>query len=116
MVRRKTEVRRSAEDLTPPLSGPVRPPGAVHSADRDSFRQDALAARFGFESRDKLLAASTSVAAADGTAWWATATKGGKWVLWNDEDMSAKRHFATVRAAQKHLQKQRPEKKRRRGG
>ena len=109
MVRHKRDVRRSAEDLTPPPPAKVRPPGASPSADREAYRHDALAARFGFESREKLLAASTLIEAADGTAWWATALTDGRWALWNDEDMSAEPRFATARDAQQHLRKSRDE-------
>ena len=63
------------------------------------FREDMFARRFGFTSRHELLAASTPLTAADGTAWWTTAINGNRWIVWNQEEMAAEPTYATVEEA-----------------
>jgi hypothetical protein len=63
------------------------------------FREDHFGRRFGFESRPELLAASTPLTAADGTCSWTTAIKGDRWIVWNQQDMSAAKTYSTVEEA-----------------
>ena len=63
------------------------------------FREDQFGRRFGFASRPELLAASTPLVAADGTAWWTTAIAGDRWIVWNQDNMSAEQTFATIEEA-----------------
>jgi hypothetical protein len=63
------------------------------------FREDSFGKRFGFASRPDLLAASLPLVAANGTAWWTTAVAGDRWIVWNQDDMSAEQTFATVEEA-----------------
>jgi hypothetical protein len=67
------------------------------------FREDAFGKRFGFASRPALLAASTPLVAADGTAWWTTAVAGDRWIVWNQDDMSADQTFATIEEARRSI-------------
>jgi hypothetical protein len=67
------------------------------------FREDHFGRRFGFESRPELLAASTPLTAADGTSWWTTAIKDNRWIVWNQQDMSASKTYSTVEEARSSI-------------
>jgi hypothetical protein len=67
------------------------------------FREDLFGQRFGFASRAALLAASAPVTAADGTPWWTTAIEGNRWIVWNQEDMSASETYATLQEARRSV-------------
>ena len=67
------------------------------------FREDMFGRQFGFASRETLLAASTPLIAADGTSWWTTAIEGNRWIVWNQEDMSASQSYATLQEARQSL-------------
>ena len=67
------------------------------------FREDLLGQRFGFASRPELLAASTLLTAADGTPWWTTAISGNRWIVWNQQDMSASKTYATLQEARSSI-------------
>ena len=67
------------------------------------FREDFFGKRFGFASRPELLAASTPLIAADGTPWWTTAINGNRWIVWNQEDMSASETYATLQDARRSI-------------
>ena len=73
--------------------------GAAEREKIPDFREDQFGRRFGFASRPELLAASTPLVAADGTAWWTTAIAGDRWIVWNQDDMSAEQTYATVEEA-----------------
>ena len=73
--------------------------GAAERETIPDFREDQFGLRFGFASRPELLAASTPLTAADGTAWWTTAIPGHRWIVWNQEDMSAAQTYATLEEA-----------------
>jgi len=73
--------------------------GAAEREKIPDFREDQFGKRFGFASRPELLAASTPLVAADGTAWWTTAIAGDRWIVWNHDDMSAEQTYATVEEA-----------------
>lgn len=81
--------------------------GALDAAEKreaiPDFREDLFGQRFGFASRPELLAASTPITAADGTSWWTTAVEGNRWVVWNQEDMSAAQSYATLQDARNSL-------------
>jgi len=59
--------------------------------------------RFGFASRPELLAASTPVTAADGTPWWMTAIDGNRWIVWNQQDTSASKTYASLQEARSSI-------------
>ena len=67
------------------------------------FREDSFAQRFGFLSRLELLAASTPLTAADGTPWWTTAIQDHRWIVWNQQDMSAAQTYATLQEARNSI-------------
>jgi len=96
-------VEMQAQTLIHQAGSPVLAKEAVDGvAERETipdFREDLFGRRFGFASRPELLAASTPLTAADGTAWWTTAIGGDRWIVWNQHDMSATKTFATVQAA-----------------
>jgi hypothetical protein len=73
--------------------------GAAERETIPDFREDAFGRRFGFASRPELLAASTPLTAGDGTPWWTTAIDGNRWIVWNQQDMSASKTFATLEEA-----------------
>jgi hypothetical protein len=77
--------------------------GAAECETIPDFREDSFAQRFGFVSRLKLLAASTPLIAADGTPWWSTAIAGNRWIVWNQQDMSATQTYATLQAARNSI-------------
>jgi hypothetical protein len=67
------------------------------------FREDLLAKRLGFVSRQELLAASQPITAADHSAWWATKLNPDHWVVWNNEHMAADARFPSLQHAQHSL-------------
>ncbi len=77
--------------------------GAAERELISDFREDSFSKRFGFATRPELLAASTPLVAADGTAWWTTAIAGDRWIVWNQDDMSAAQTFATVEEARQSV-------------
>ena len=77
--------------------------GAVERETIPDFREDSFAQRFGFLSRLELLAASTPLTAADGTPWWTTAIQDHRWIVWNQQDMSAAQTYATLQEARNSI-------------
>src|SRR5436190_559633 len=77
--------------------------GAAERETIPDFREDTFGRRFGFASRPELLAASTPLTAADGTPWWTTAIDGNRWIVWNQQDMSAAKTFATLQEARNSI-------------
>jgi hypothetical protein len=73
---------------------------AARKEEVGDFRQDAFAMRFGFASRRELLAASKPLFDCDRSSWWATELKNGQWIVWGDEDLSAKQLFASLEEAE----------------
>jgi hypothetical protein len=66
---------------------------AAAKMERESeFREDQLAIRFGFPTRKDLLAASKPILDSAGAHWWATRTKEGQWVVWNDQTVLSHKH------------------------
>jgi hypothetical protein len=77
--------------------------GAAEREMIPDFREDQFGRRFGFASRPELLAASTPLTAADGTPWWTTAIDGNRWIVWNQEDMSALKTYSTLQEARSSI-------------
>jgi hypothetical protein len=77
--------------------------GAAERETIPDFREDQFGRRFGFASRPELLAASTPLTAADGTPWWTTVIDGNRWIIWNQEDMSASKTYATIQEARSSI-------------
>jgi hypothetical protein len=100
-------VEMQAQTLIHQAGSPALAKDAVDgAAERETipdFREDQFGQRFGFASRPELLAASTPLTAADGTAWWTTAIEGNRWIVWNQEDMSAAKTYATVQEARNSI-------------
>jgi len=96
-----------AQVLIHQAGSPVLAKNAVDgAAEREmipDFREDLFGQRFGFASRAALLAASTPVTAADGTSWWTTAIEGNRWIVWNQEDMSASQTYSTLQEARQSV-------------
>ena len=67
------------------------------------FGKTSFGQRFGFASRPELLAASTPLTAADGTSWWTTAIADNRWIVWNQDDMSAAKTYATLQEARNSI-------------
>jgi len=67
------------------------------------FREDQFGRRFGFASRPELLAASTPLTAADGTPWWATAIADNRWIVWNQNEMSASKTYTSLQEARSSI-------------
>jgi hypothetical protein len=100
-------VEMQAQVLIRQAGSPMLAKNAVDgAAEREmipDFREDMFGRRFGFASRPELLAASTPVTAADGTPWWTTAIEGNRWIVWNQEDMSASETYATLQEARRSV-------------
>lgn len=60
-----------------------------------SDRQQNFFHSLGFESRDELFQRSASTPSNDGKHWYETELNDGSWVVWNDEQLQADRHFAS---------------------
>ena len=67
------------------------------------FRQDQFARRWGFASRQDLLAASSPLVDDGGAASWATKVNGNRWIVWSDESMSADRTYSSLAEATQAL-------------
>jgi hypothetical protein len=100
-------VEMQAQTLIHQAGSPALAKDAVDgAAERETipdFCEDLFGQRFGFASRPELLAASTPLTAADGTSWWVTAIEGNRWIVWNQDDMSASKTYATVQAARNSI-------------
>jgi len=100
-------VEMQAQVLIHQAGSPVLAKNAVDGAAQremiPDFREDLFGQRFGFVSRAALLAASEPVTAADGTAWWTTAIEGNRWIVWNQEDMSASQTYSTLQEARRSV-------------
>jgi len=77
--------------------------GAAERETIPDFREDLFAERFGFASRRELLAASTTLIAADGAAWWTTTVADNRWIVWNQNDMSASNTYSTLQEARRSV-------------
>jgi hypothetical protein len=77
--------------------------GAAERETIPDFREDLFGQRFGFASRHELLDASTPLIAADGTPWWTTAIADNRWVVWNQNDMTAAKTYATLQEARSSI-------------
>jgi hypothetical protein len=100
-------VEMQAQVLIHQAGSPALAKNAVdRAAQRETipdFREDLFGRRFGFASRPELLAASTPLTAADGTPWWTTAIDGNRWVVWNQQDMSASQTYSTLAEARRSI-------------
>jgi len=77
--------------------------GAAEREALPDFREDLFAERFGFASRRELLAASATLIAADGVAWWTTTVAENRWIVWNQNDMSAANTYSTLQEARRSV-------------
>jgi len=57
--------------------------------------KDAYAARLGFESFLALFENSTPVPSDDGRTWRAAALPGGKWAVWNEQELETGQRFTS---------------------
>ena len=68
------------------------------------FRQDTLAQKLGFKSREEMLSASKPITATDGTVWWAThSPKDDRWSLWNEDIIDTDNTFGSLEEARRHI-------------
>jgi hypothetical protein len=63
------------------------------------FREDAFAVRWGFSSRAALMAASQPLFASEQSNWWTTQIPDGRWIVWSQDDLSARTAFPSLEAA-----------------
>jgi hypothetical protein len=100
-------VEMQAQVLIRQAGSPLLAKNAVDAAAQretiPDFREDFFGRRFGFASRPELLAASTPLIAADGTPWWTTAIEGNRWIVWNQDDMSAAKTYSTLAEARRSI-------------
>jgi hypothetical protein len=100
-------VEMQAQTLIHQAGSPALAKDAVDgAAEREAipdFREDHFGRRFGFASRPELLAASTPLVAADGTPWWTTVIAGNRWIVWNQQDMSVSKTYATLQEARNSI-------------
>jgi hypothetical protein len=59
-------------------------------------RHDKFAREWGFASYLSLLQCSMSISATHEKNWCVTAVSGGRWIMWNDEDLEAIEHFRSL--------------------
>lgn len=86
-------------DFQAPTAGP--PPSAIPPLTQEDF-----ARRWGFASFLEMFEASKPAGAADGKKkWLLTALRGGKWLLWNDGELSQAREFDSREDALPHVSK-----------
>jgi len=100
-------VEKQAQVLIHQAGSPGQAKDAVDgAAEREAlpdFREDLFAERFGFASRRELLAASTPLISADGAAWWTTTVAENRWIVWNQNDMSAANTYSTLQEARRSV-------------
>jgi len=84
---------------------PASPAKAVDAASKPqpAADKDEFARRLGFTSYLDLFEASTPAGTAEGKNWFITALSGGRWVVWNDENLTASDSFASLEDARRHL-------------
>lgn len=103
-------VEQDAQKLIHQAGSPALAKQAVdRAAERESvpdFRQDLFAQRWGFASRQELLAASRPASAADGQSWWTTALGEGRWIAWCNDNLAADETFPSETAAQEWIERQ----------
>ncbi len=101
-----TGVERTAQVLVHEAGGVRKAKKAIDTAakmERQSeFREDQLAIRLGFPSRQELLAASKPVLDSAGDRWWVTQMDAGSWIAWNDYIVKTNK-FSTLAEAQASL-------------
>src|SRR5262245_31821321 len=83
-------IEAEAQKLLHDAGSPQLAKHAIDAAARretlPDFRQDTLAQKLGFKSREEMLSASKPITATDGTVWWAThSPKDKQWYLWNED-------------------------------
>ena len=101
-------IEAQAQKLLHEAGSPQLAKQAVDTAARretiPDFRQDMLAQKLGFTSRENLLAASTPITAADGTVWWATnSQRESRWSLWSEESMETTDSFGSLEEVRRHV-------------
>jgi hypothetical protein len=103
-------VERTAQVLVHEAGSVGKAKKAIDAAaemERESeFREDQLAIRFSFPTRKDLLAASKPILDANGAQWWATRTKEGRWIVWNDQTVQSTK-YATLDEAKRSVADQR---------
>jgi len=73
------------------IKNPADPLKSIDQTDRQMNFCHSL----GFESRDELFGRSTATPSNDGKHWFESQLGDGSWVVWNEEDLQADRHFAS---------------------
>jgi len=97
-------VVRRAQELVHEAGSPPKAKKAIDKAvamERESdFREDQLAVRWGFKSRQELLAASKPIKDGAGGSWWATRIPDGRWIVWNQDNVLDIKHASIEEAKQ----------------
>jgi len=103
-------VEHDAQRLIHQAGSPSLAKQAVdQAAEREAipdFRQDLFAQRWGFASRQEMLAASRPADGVRGQSWWTTAVGKRRWIAWSDDDLSADDTFPSERAAKEWIDRQ----------
>jgi hypothetical protein len=95
---KKDDPKSPARTLIDAAGSPDQAKQAVDEAAREQaappLTEEDFARRWGFASFLEMFEASKAVGAAgDAKKWLLTALRGGKWLLWNDGDLSSAREF-----------------------
>ena len=109
----RNEPKSQAQSLIDTAGSPEQAKQAVDEAAREQaappLTQEDFARRWGFASFLELFEASKSVGSAEGKKkWLLTALRGGKWLLWNDGDLSSAREFDSREEALPHVHRSSP--------
>jgi hypothetical protein len=103
-------VEQDAQRLIHQAGSPSLAKKAVdQAAERETipdFRQDQFAHRWGFTSRQEMLAASRPVNGVQGQSWWATAVADQRWIAWSDDNLSADHTFPSAQEAKEWIDRQ----------
>jgi hypothetical protein len=101
-------IEAEAQKLLHDAGSPQLAKHAIDTAARretiPDFRQDTLAHKLGFKSREEMLSASKPITATDGTVWWAThSPRDSRWSLWSEETVDTANTFGSLEEARRHV-------------
>ncbi len=107
----REQPKSQARKLIEKAGSPDQAKEAVDAEAREQaaapITKDDFARRWGFATFLEMFEASKPLGIAGGKKkWLATSLRGGKWLLWNDADMSSAREFDSLEEAQKHARQQ----------
>jgi len=96
--------RREAQQLLAAAGASDHAQRAVDSAAgrpaQSTSQSDAFARRWNFDSYLEMFEASKPLSSTDGKHWLVTNTGGDRWIVWNDEDLTAAYTVGSVQEAE----------------